>query len=329
MQNRESALHKWLSEILNPHEFKMMPLKGDASFRHYYRVNVNGQTFIAMDSPPQKEPLSPFIKIGNLLSENGIHTPHIYNYETNLGFLFCEDFGDTLLLDVLNDDSAAPFYFEAFRILSKIQKIPTNKVPMPSFDAGFIHDELMLFEKWFIHDFLKIKLTGAEQKLLTQSLNWLIHEVCRQPKTVIHKDFHSRNLMVLHEELGVIDFQDAMIGPWTYDLVSLLKDCYIVWPIEKVNFWVDNFFTSFMSLDGLSKAEFINNFHLTGVQRHLKVLGIFSRLFLRDGKVRYLKDLPRVFNYVLTGINNFNELNSLQDLFETKLKEPLQNKELC
>ncbi|KTC64896.1 putative phosphotransferase (plasmid) [Legionella adelaidensis] len=318
MQTRQNVLHQWLEKTYPAIPFTLTPLSGDASFRRYFRLEINHQKWMVMDAPPEKEPLSPFITICKILREHSIHAPAIEKVEFDLGFAILEDFGDVLLLKKLQPTNADYFYKKAMDILLQIQACPTASIP--AFNAAYMEGELSLFKDWFLEKYLSLNLNGKDKDLLDQYFSHLITTINAQPKTFIHRDYHSRNLMIIHEaplELGVIDFQDAMWGPITYDLVSLLKDCYIQWPRQQTLEWV-NYFYSHLDIP-LSPEEFIKAFDYCGLQRHLKVLGIFCRLHFRDNKSSYLKDLPLVFNYVMACLETYAELNPLLRLMQDQI----------
>ncbi|WP_028388874.1 aminoglycoside phosphotransferase family protein [Legionella fairfieldensis] len=325
MHNRQNALGKWLERLLTPASFTLQPLAGDASFRRYFRLYYNDTTQIVMDSPPDKETIEPFITIANLLETIGVRTPKIHTLDKNQGFILLDDFGDTLLFNELNPETADKLYTTAMQTLINIQSCPASIAEkLPSFDKPFILSELNLFIEWFLHAYLKLKLTPQENKLLAETFDWLSHEISLQPRVFIHRDYHSRNIMLLpsKNELGVIDFQDAMYGPFTYDLVSLLKDCYIQWPPERVNTWLADFHQQAPVAKHYNLSDFIRAFDFCGLQRHLKVLGIFSRLHLRDNKPNYLRDLPLTLHYVMTCLANYEELNPFYQFMQNRIYLP-------
>lgn len=325
MQTRETALNEWLKMILGETAFIVTPLAGDASFRRYFRLHTDGLTRVIMDAPPNKETIAPFIQIGGLLAKNGVHTPTIYAVDDKQGFVLLEDLGDALLLGVLSSDNADKLYALAMKTLLDIQRIPAV---VPAFNTTFMHNELALFREWFLESYLGLELSADEKALLKNTFDWLTTQIKNQPQVLIHRDYHSRNLILASDTLGVIDFQDAMIGPYTYDLVSLLKDCYIQWPREKIMQWTAYFHQHLPSEQQGSLDEFNRAFDLCGLQRHLKVLGVFCRLHLRDNKPGYLRDLPLTFNYVMSCLEAYDELQpfycfmrvSVQKTFLQKMK---------
>lgn len=324
MHKRENALEDWLVNTIKLKDFSIHPLAGDASFRRYFRLHTAHSTMIVMDAPPEKEALDSFISIAEILAQAQIAVPKIIaaNYEE--GFLLLEDFGDKLLLHVLDNDHVHPYYTEAINSLFKMQStIQANQ--LPAFNQEFMRKEMNLCPEWFFKQYLGLHLTEKEQQLIHNTIHLLATEVAKQPSIFIHRDYHSRNLMIINQDthaLGIIDFQDAMYGPLTYDLVSLLKDCYIAWPREKVLEWVSYFHAHSPYAQSYSLAEFIRAFDFCGLQRHLKVLGVFCRLHLRDNKSGYLADLPLTLNYVLECAEIYEELHPLFHFLQTRVYLP-------
>jgi aminoglycoside/choline kinase family phosphotransferase len=327
MHNRQNALNKWLEEILAPSQFSLSPLTGDASFRQYFRLYHDNNTRIIMDAPPAKETIEPFLIVSKLLKDAGVYTPAIHHVDKAQGFAILDDFGDTLLLSQLNSTSADRLYKAAIDILICMQQTPTTgATPLPCFDKPFILSELTIFREWFLDAYLKIKLTTAEETLLDETFDWLSNKLLQQPQVFIHRDYHSRNIMLLDEnpkiELGIIDYQDAMCGPVTYDLVSLLKDCYIQWPREQVMLWLSYFYENSAVAKQLSLSDFSLGFDYCGLQRHLKVLGVFSRLYLRDNKPNYLQDLPLTLHYVMACLECHEELEAFYQFIQKRIRLP-------
>jgi aminoglycoside/choline kinase family phosphotransferase len=325
MPNRLEALHLWLSECCTSPLLSIQALAGDASFRKYYRITgclpkQSCATYIVMDAPAPQEKIEDFVTISHLLKEMDITTPGILKENIPQGFLLLEDFGNQLLLDTLTPQNVDAFYHQAMNIILQMQRQYRHQ-SIPCFDKAYMHQEMQLFTDWFLTKHLKLELKTHEQHLLTQTFQDIAAQISTQPQTFIHRDFHSRNLMVLpHQQLGVIDFQDAMLGPRTYDLVSLLKDCYISWPINRQKQWV-NYFRN--NLDPTIPLEtFWQEYTLCGLQRHLKVLGIFCRIFYRDGKTRYMADLPLVWDYMFTALSELAIFPELQEWLSYKI-EPL------
>lgn len=322
MQTRQSALQKWLTQTLNDSHYTLNPLTGDASFRRYYRLHYGQLRRIVMDAPPDKETIAPFVQIGNALQQTGIKTPIIYAADVKQGFALLEDFGDALLLDVLTQHNADHYYQQALHTLITLQTCPVNN--LPAFDEAHMMQEMRLCKTWFVEGYLQLTLSRQEEQLLHDTFTWLSSELAKHPVAFIHRDYHSRNIMLLENntQLGIIDFQDAMVGPLAYDLVSLLKDCYIQWPREQVMQWVSAFHRQSPLAQQLTLPAFIRVFELCGLQRHLKVLGVFCRLFLRDNKAGYLKDLPLTLHYTLACLESYNELQEFYQFMLKRIKLP-------
>ena len=290
----------------------------DASFRRYFRVMQGQSTWVAMDAPPEKETLLPFIDITERLLAQKVNAPFIFQRSTEQGFLLLSDLGNTPYLPELNNESADSLYRDAFGALIKIQQASTKG--LPCYNDALLQQEMDLMPEWFFKEHLGITLLGAEQEILQGVFNRLKENALEQPQVFVHRDYHSRNLMVTEENNpGVIDYQDAVLGPICYDLVSLLRDCYIAWPEEQVYQWVAEYQT-IVTEQGLMQAvspEVFNKwFDFIGLQRHIKVLGIFARLNHRDGKASYLKDLPLTLSYVMTVAKRYPELSDLTELFD-------------
>ncbi|VEG91847.1 aminoglycoside phosphotransferase family protein [Legionella spiritensis] len=326
MQNRQNALNKWLKENLHVDHFSLTPLTGDASFRRYLRLRYSGVSRIVMDAPPDKEPLRPFVYIADLLRQAGVHTPEIYAYDNQAGFALLEDFGDTLLLSCLNSDTADALYGKAMDTLTLLQACPTSDDhnTLPVFDQPFMMAEMELFRTWFVKGYLQLTLDQQEEALITQTFQTISQDIARQPQVFIHRDYHSRNIMILKDERspGIIDFQDAMLGPVTYDLVSLLKDCYIQWPRERISRWITDFYEQAPLANQMPLPLFTSAFELCGLQRHLKVLGVFSRLYLRDNKPDYLKDLPLTLHYVRDSLESRPGFQPFYQWMQTRIRLP-------
>ncbi|MBA2650315.1 MAG: phosphotransferase [Legionella sp.] len=321
MHERENALKDWLLTLTNNKKFKLYPLPGDASFRSYKRLEYEGVSQIVMDAPPDKETMEPFVTIANILRQAGIITPEIYAQNIPQGFLLLSDLGDTLLLEKLNAKTADFYYKEAINILLKLQNCPIQNIP--TFDISFMLSEMNICSEWFFKQYLCLHLDEYEQHFISQTFQQLASNIAEQPQVFIHRDYHSRNLMLKDEaSLGVIDFQDAMGGPFAYDLVSLLKDCYIGWPREKVLSLVRYFFTNSHYCKHYDLAEFIRAFDMCGLQRHIKILGVFSRLYLRDDKPGYLKHLPLTLKYVLECTKTYEELHAFHDFLKMRVQLP-------
>ncbi len=271
----------------------------DASFRRYFRVNSEQTSYIVMDAPPEKENIEPFINVAKIFSASNINVPNIYQQNMEEGFLLLEDFGTECFLDKLNGHTANGLYKIACDELFKLQsQIDIKKITLPHYDEAFFERELVIFEDWFLHGLLDIE---APILLWDRVRRLLINSAVEQHVVCVHRDYHSRNLMSLNDDsVGVIDFQDAVVGPITYDLVSLLKDCYIAWPDSAVENWLFDYYQRLIqaNLINCSLTDFKRWFDLMGMQRHLKAVGIFARLHIRDNKSMYLQDIPRTLGYI-------------------------------
>lgn len=324
MYERQNALHEWLSAILGSTAFTLNPITGDASFRRYFRLTTDAYSRIVMDAPPDKETIAPFINIGQLLSQTGVHTPHLFAHDVALGFVLLEDMGDELLLKHATKQHMQALYHCALDTLLQIQTCPAHT--LPNFDGARLLQEMNLFPEWFLKQYLQLSLTTSEGQIIDDAFQWLIAQIEQQPRVFVHRDYHSRNLMVIANQnpcaLGVIDFQDAVNGPFTYDLVSLLKDCYIQFKPEQLREWIKYFYERLPNHCGWSLNEFTSGFELCGLQRHLKVLGIFCRLHLRDHKPQYLNDLPLTFQYTLAALENIKALQPFYHFMLQRVYEP-------
>lgn len=321
MQNRENVLKSWINHLLGNIPYTLTPLAGDASFRRYFRLQYENTRRILMDAPPDRENIIPFVDIATRLCQTGIAAPRIHAMDEQAGFLLLDDFGDAVLLPALNPETVSDFYQSALDTLITMQQCPTDN--LPAFDKKHMLQETALFKAWFLEQYLHLELTPAEKTMIQETIDHLLTTIEAQPQVFIHRDYHSRNLMVLPDKkLGVLDFQDAMRGPATYDLVSLLKDCYIAWPREKVLDWAFTFHAACPAFADYPAEKFVKDFDYCGLQRHLKVLGIFCRLYLRDHKAGYLLDLPRVLQYTLDATALYEPLHPLHDFIRERVKLP-------
>ncbi len=281
----------------------------DASFRKYYRLSFENETILLMDSSLEKHSLSPFLDVTSRLVVAGVNAPLVLEQNLEEGFLLLKDFGNVHYLNVLNDDNYKTLYSDAMDTIVTMQKAEVAGLPL--YDKKFLHVEMDLMREWYLEKLLNYTLSQAQKELIQTSLDTISNIVLAQPQDVfVHRDFHSRNIMITSEdEIGVIDYQDAMNGAITYDLVSLLKDCYIEFPREEV----EKLVLEFRDKKRLKTDDktFIKWFDFMGLQRHIKVLGIFSRLFLRDGKDGYLKDIPLTLKYVLDTALRYDETKEL------------------
>ncbi len=335
MTSRTQQLTDWVSKTLKVTEFLIEPASSDASFRQYYRISFDGKTFIVMDAPPDKEDSQPFIDVGKLLLNAGLNVPKVLDYSLAHGFLLLSDLGNNQYLQALKKNSVDQLYSDAFNALHLMRStISVSECKLPAYNRQLLSNEMELFREWFLTKHLQISLTQAHHTLLDDAFEFLIRSALAQPKICVHRDYHSRNLMVTKtNNPGVLDFQDAVIGPLTYDLVSLLRDCYIDWPREQVEAWVKQYhagivnegIVGYESDELLSYRQLLIWFDLMGIQRHLKATGIFSRLNIRDGKPGYLKDIPRTLGYVVDVSQRYIELGKLNDFLLKKVLPLLTN----
>ncbi len=300
MDSRQQALISWLqadSQLLFP---QLAMMAGDASFRRYFRVSTATASYVAMDAPPEKENnCQPFIAIAQSLRQQGLQTPAIMASNLEQGFLLLSDFGDRLYLHELADHNAEQLYGVALSALARLQHCQIQNWKIPFFTADFMYQELQLWKDWFLQKHVHLQLDAKTEKMLHAFFNFLAASAASQPQVLMHRDFHSANLMVLPEDqVGILDFQDAFIGPVTYDLVSLLRDCYIAWPDVFVKKLVVEYKQKLPALVNVSEIEFLRWFDLMGLQRHLKALLTFSRKFHRDQNANYLQHIPRTIQYV-------------------------------
>ncbi len=301
---RLQALSEWLNQDLRLDVGDIRPASSDASFRRYFRAQVGGDSFIVMDAPPIHEDVVPFIRVSHLLRAAGVQAPKIHAHNVEKGFLLLCDFGNRPYLDSLNGETVDRLYGDALESLLRMKRgVNIQSCELPPYDETRLRGEMDLFGEWFLARLLNREANKAEQSVMEKTWRLLVESALEQPSVCVHRDYHSRNLMITDvDNPGVLDFQDAVIGPITYDLVSLLRDCYITWPEERVESWVRQYHLRLVDerlVDETNAERFLRWFDLMGLQRHIKVLGIFSRLNLRDGKAGYLRDIPRTLSYVV------------------------------
>jgi aminoglycoside/choline kinase family phosphotransferase len=310
-------IKKWLQDI-SWGSWSIEVASEDASFRSYYRLRKKSETYILMDSSKLLDSLPPFVDMNERLSEVGVRVPRIIVKNMKLGYLILEDFGSTHYLNILNKENYQDLYKKAIDEIVKMQKANTEGLPL--YDKEFLLVERDLMQEWYLEKYLNTSLTSKEQNIISSTLETISNIVLQQPQNVfVHRDFHSRNIMLTPKgSIGIIDFQDARVGAITYDLVSLLKDCYIEWDqqeVEKLALYYRDAVAA-----NIDDATFIKWFDFMGLQRHIKVLGIFARLYLRDGKDAYLNDIPLTLKYVLeTGIK-YEETQNLVKLLKSLTK---------
>jgi len=320
LDTRFTQLEDWLINDLGYTLNKLEPASADASFRRYFRASTNQGTFVVMDAPPEKESTREFVQAAKDLAQCGVHTPHLYHCDQTNGFIVLEDLGSRTYLDELNDNSAQ-LYSEAIDALIKLQK-GTNVLTdstWPAYDSNKLTQEMDLFEDWYLRRHLSTTMNSDQTSTWHAIKSTLIATCVEQPQTLVHRDYHSRNLMVTETNSpGVIDFQDMVVGPIAYDLASIFKDCYIRWPREQQMDWLKEYHQKSNSEFGFE--QLVRWFDFTGLQRHLKVLGIFCRLHYRDGKQQYMDDLPMVTDYVNEVVDLYDEFVFFKKHFSEFLK---------
>lgn len=308
--DRRAALRRFVAERLHIAEPDIAPASADASFRSYWRVATPDGSRIVMDSPPDKEPVEPWLEIGARLRAAGLHVPEVYHADAAHGFLIIEDLGAQLYLPALNANTADALYADALAALRTMQS-RVSPHDLPRFDRERMIAEMEYVPEWFLQRHLGMVPGCHDWDEIELAFGTIATAVAAQTYVFMHRDFHSRNLMIVDANApGVIDFQGAMHGPVTYDLVSLLRDCYIVWPPERVDAWAEAYRQTLVEngVVDVDARQFRRWFDLTGLQRHIKVLGLFCRLCYRDGKTQYLGDLPVVLAYVLDIARQYDEL---------------------
>jgi aminoglycoside/choline kinase family phosphotransferase len=319
LDSRLSALRQWVDQVLDLREIEIRPASTDASFRRYFRLISPGVSYIVMDAPPGREDPRRFIAMAGHLQQLGLNVPEVLDQDLEQGFLLLTDLGEQLYLKHLTESTVERLYGDALGALVVLQAgIFTDSSFLPEYDAPLLRRELEIFSEWYLVRHLGQTLTSAQQAVVDAAYEFLIGSALEQPRVWVHRDFHSRNLMLTpRNNPGILDFQDAVRGPVTYDLVSLLRDCYIRWPQERVVDWVMGYY-DLAHQSGLpvgeDEGQFMRWFDLMGVQRHLKAAGIFARLNHRDSKPGYLADIPRTLGYVLEVSSRYRELASLQHL---------------
>jgi aminoglycoside/choline kinase family phosphotransferase len=315
---RQEQLHNWLNRVLNGADFSLAPASADASFRRYFRATLPDRTLIAMDAPPQHENCAPFLHVAEVFGAAGVHVPRVLAQDTEQGFLLLSDLGNTTYLSALDETSAAALYHDAMDAMIRIQAASRPGV-FPDYDEALLTREMNLFPDWYVAKYLTATLDDKQQAVLRQTFDILNRNILAQGQVYVHRDYHSRNLMVCDDNPGILDFQDAVHGAITYDLVSLLKDAYIRWEEDQVLDWAVRYWQKAKKA-GLPVpadiADFYRDFEWMGVQRHIKVLGIFARLYHRDGKDGYLKDMPLVMDYLRRACDRYVELRPFLRLLD-------------
>ena len=334
MNPRYQQLCQWLSQQTGDTNPQLTSVAGDASFRRYYRLETEQGSRIVMDAPPPEEDCAPFVSIAQEWFQQGVAVPEIFAQDLEQGFLLLEDFGDQQLLPLLEQGAqqADPLYQDAIDALLQIQT--TRGQHLPHYDDTLLMREMELFREWFCQKWLALELTEADHQLIDNTFTYLSKHAQAQPQVTVHRDYHSRNLMLTPEgkhNIGIIDFQDAVYGPITYDLLSLLRDAYITWPKAQLQHWQNHFWRQLeqkrQTPTGYKQEQFIEDFDMIGAQRHLKVVGIFARLWLRDGKSGYLADIPRTFDHLLEDCKPYPQLAEFTHWLQSRIQPALEEKQ--
>ena len=327
---RLESLRRWLGEQGGFDPQSIVSASADASFRRYFRVaRADGTTCICMDAPPDREDLATYLRVSSLLEECAVHVPHVHVADAVQGFAVLEDLGSVHMLTALHGGADAQrLYADALDVLARLQLTgDAASRQLPSYDRAALLREMQLLPDWYCLRHLRFEPSAAEARVMHETFELLVNEALAQPQVFVHRDYHSRNLMVTSQRSpGVIDFQDAVRGPVGYDLASILKDCYVEWPRAQVEAWVARYRDRLLAggpqgsaLAGASPGQFLRWFDLVGLQRHIKVLGIFARLCWRDGKTAYLADLPRTLAYVQGVAHSYPELARFAAFVDARL----------
>jgi len=323
---RLQSLQRWLEGDLGFGDYRLAPASADASFRRYFRITRAGHDpVIVMDAPPGKEDVGPYLRVATMLQQFGVNAPRVLERSVQEGFLLLTDLGTTMYLpELAKPGRADPLYGDAITALVQIQARGTEAArTLPPYDEKLLRFEMSLFPDWLLQRHLRLELSGAESRVLDDAIDALVANALEQPQVFVHRDYHSRNLMVCPgANPGILDFQDAVCGGLTYDLVSLFRDSYIAWPQERVVGWALQFRRAAAAAGletGRDDAQFLRWFDLMGVQRHLKVGGIFARLWHRDGKPGYLADIPRTLEYAVGSCARHLDFRALGELIRQRV----------
>lgn len=332
MTTRLQQLNHWLSKTIRTKDYQLEPASGDASFRRYFRLKYNDETFIVMDAPPEQENCTSFINIAERLLAVNINVPRIIEKDLHQGFLLLSDLGDKRYLDALTEESVDGLYVDDLYQAAMLELIrlqsQTEMKGLPAYNEKLLLQEMELFRHWLLQEHIGLDLTVERQTMLDEVFKQLVSEALSQPEVFVHRDYHSRNLMINGTDdgnPGVLDFQDAVYGPFTYDLVSLLKDCYVKWPGQKIRDWANSYFEKIAEeYPDIDATMFMRWFDFMGVQRHLKASGIFARLYHRDGKTGYLADIPRTLSYIVDLHDEYPELQGLIELIQSQVMTAIE-----
>jgi aminoglycoside/choline kinase family phosphotransferase len=325
MDVRQKLLQNWVIQTLSDLSLaepqgSLLTVSGDASFRRYFRQPVLQGSYIAVDAPPDKENSAPFVNIAKEWFAEGVNVPQIIHADLDNGFMLLSDMGDQMLYPLLEDGLEDTYYPKALDSLVDIQQ---TQYALPLYSAELLDREMALFTDWYLAEHLKFPLSRNDKLMLEETFELLRESALGQPQVPVHRDYHSRNVMVLEDDsLGIIDFQDGVLGPITYDLASLLRDAYIAWPKDRVDEWANLYFNKAREaglIGALSEDQLMLWFDWMGLQRHIKVVGIFARLNIRDGKPGYMADIPRTFKYIREVSANYDALIPFNTWIEQSL----------
>jgi aminoglycoside/choline kinase family phosphotransferase len=325
---RQQKIKQWLGRLEPGRPFSFAPASADASFRRYFRAAFDdGQSRVVMDAPPEREDVRPWLHVQKLFHDAGVHVPDVIAEDLDQGFLLLSDLGSTTYLAALSDANADEHYRAAIDALLKIQ-LASRPSELPAYDRTLLKRELDLFPDWYVAQHVRVELSDQQRAELQSVFEKILAINLAEPTVYVHRDYHSRNLMVTEPNPGIIDFQDAVYGPISYDLVSLFKDAYICWDEDRSLDWLIRYWNAARRA-GLPVrsdfAEFHRDYEWMGVQRHIKVLGIFARLYHRDGKDGYLKDMPLVARYLRAACERYRDLAPLLrllDIVDNRQAEP-------
>jgi aminoglycoside/choline kinase family phosphotransferase len=315
---RLAQLREWLAHSYFDQDFLLAPASADASFRRYFRVTANGNTWIAMDAPPPQEDCRPFVKVAALMRASGLNVPQVIAQDIERGFLLLSDLGNTTYLNGFTAENPDPLFSDAIDALILWQRASRPGVLLP-YDRALLQRELDLFPEWYVGKHLRTGFTDAQREVFAAVSELLIDAALAQPPVYVHRDYMPRNLMLSTPNPGVLDFQDAVYGPVTYDVASLFRDAFVSWPEERERDWVIRYWERAKAAGLPVPADFAafwRDFEWMGLQRHIKVLGIFARINYRDGKPHYLADTPRFINYACRVSARYRELGPLAKLLD-------------
>jgi aminoglycoside/choline kinase family phosphotransferase len=316
---RLDSLSRWLTSHSSGRRFTLAPVSADASFRRYFRVRFeDGSTLIAMDAPPQQEHSAPFVRVAHIMAKCGLHVPEIVACDLEQGFILLSDLGEKTYLSALDESTADALFDDATTALT-LWQLASRKDVLPPYDDKLLWRELDLFPEWYVSKHLGVTLHTSQRETLTSTFELIVKNSLSQPSTFVHRDYMPRNLMVSEPNPGILDFQDAVYGPISYDVVSLFRDAFISWEEERVLDWVVRYWEKARRASLPVRAdfgEFYRELEWMGLQRHLKVLGIFARIRYRDGKPAYLEDAPRFLGYIRSVAQRYAALAPLLKLLD-------------